>query len=420
MADYADYIIRDPSLAPEGRRKIEWAGRHMPVLNVLRERYAAAKPLAGRKIAVSVHLEAKTACLVLTLRELGAQVAVTGCNPLSTQDDVAAALVEKGVSVYAWHGATEEEYFSHLANTLQIKPEFIIDDGGDLVFLLHTKYRELLPGVAAGCEETTTGVKRLRVMVEQGELAFPMIAVNDAYCKHLFDNRYGTGQSAWDGIMRTTNLLVAGKTVVVMGYGWCGKGVAMRGKGLGARILVCEVDPIRALEALIDGFEVMPAAEAARRGDIFITVTGCAGVLRREHFNVMKDGAILANAGHFDVEIDKNDLKSLSVKITEARKNITEYKLRDGRSLYLLGEGRLVNLAAGDGHPVEIMDLSFALQTLSVLYLKEKNKELKPGVYPVPAELDRLVAELALSAAGVKIDTLSDRQREYLTAWKRD
>lgn len=386
----------------------------MPVLNVVRQRHQQARPLAGKKIAVSVHLEAKTAYLALTLSLLGAEVSVTGSNPLSTQDDVAAALVEYGLSVYAWHGATEEEYFSHLSNTLSIGPEYIIDDGGDLVNLLHTKEQDLLRTVVGGCEETTTGVHRLRGLAEQGRLKFPMIAVNDAYCKHLFDNRYGTGQSSWDGIMRTTNLLIAGKTVVVMGYGWCGKGVAMRAKGLGAQVIICEVDPVRALEALMDGFSVLPALEAACHGDIFVTVTGCTGVLREEHFQVMKDGVLLANAGHFDVEIDKKALTAMAVESREVRQNITEYRLPDGRRLYLLGEGRLVNLAAGDGHPAEIMDLSFALQALSVLYLNEQGRQLSPGVYPVPQELDRQVAELALAANGVKIDTLTTEQINYI------
>ncbi|HHU51200.1 MAG TPA: adenosylhomocysteinase [Firmicutes bacterium] len=408
------YLVRDLSLAPAGRRKIEWVERHMPVLNVIRQRHQQARPLAGKKIAVSVHLEAKTAYLALTLNSLGAEVSVTGSNPLSTQDDVAAALVDYGLSVYAWHGATEEEYFSHLSNTLSIGPEYIIDDGGDLVYLLHTKEQDLLRTVVGGCEETTTGVHRLRGLAEQGRLKFPMIAVNDAYCKHLFDNRYGTGQSSWDGIMRTTNLLIAGKTVVVMGYGWCGKGVAMRAKGLGAQVIICEVDPVRALEALMDGFSVLPALEAACHGDIFVTVTGCTGVLREEHFQVMKDGVLLANAGHFDVEIDKKALAAMAVERREARHNITEYRLPDGRRLYLLGEGRLVNLAAGDGHPAEIMDLSFALQVLSVLYLNEQGRQLSPGVYSVPQELDRQVAELALAANGVRIDTLTTEQINYI------
>ncbi len=413
----AAHEIRDLSKAPEGEDKIAWVARRMPVLNRLREEYGKKKPLAGKKVAACIHLEAKTAYLALTLKALGAEVYITGSNPLSTQDEVAAALVNAGVAVFAWYGATEEEYFRHLAATLQAGPEFIIDDGGDLTCLLHTTARNLLPGVAGGCEETTTGVRRLRAMAGRGELAFPMVAVNDAYCKYLFDNRYGTGQSTWDGIMRTTNLVVAGKTVVVAGYGWCGKGVAMRAKGLGARVIVCEVDSIRALEALMDGFQVMPSLEAARYGDVFITVTGNARVFHGEHYKVMKDGALLANAGHFDVEIDKKDLQAAAEKVSEVRKDIKEYLFPDGRRLYLLSEGRLVNLAAGDGHPVEIMDLSFGLQVLSLLYLKEEGSRLAPGVHPVPAEVDRTVARLALAAAGVEIDTLTSEQEKYLSQW---
>lgn len=411
--------IRDPNLAAAGDRKIEWVSKHMPILNRIREKYAAAQPLAGRRVAVSVHLEAKTAYLALTLKALGADLAVTGSNPLSTQDDVAAALAGRGISVFAWHGATEEEYFAHLAATLHHKPEYIIDDGGDLVNLLHTKERDLLPLVKGGCEETTTGVLRLRAMAAQNQLAFPMIAVNDALCKHLFDNRYGTGQSTWDGIMRTTNMVVAGKTVVVAGYGWCGRGVALRAKGLGARVVVCEVDPVKALEALMDGFTVMPALEAARIGDLFIAVTGCKDVFAGPHFALMKDGAMLANAGHFDVEINKKDLAAMATAVTEARTNITAYHLKDGRCLYLLAEGRLVNLAAGDGHPAEIMDLSFALQILSLLHLIEAEKEggLAAGVYNVPQKIDYLVAQLALEAYGVRIDTLTDEQKRYLNSW---
>jgi adenosylhomocysteinase len=414
-----EHKIRDINLAAAGSKKIELVSKHMPILNKIKEKYATKKPLKGRRVAVSVHLEAKTAYLALILKELGAELAVTGSNPLSTQDDVSAALVKKGVSVFAWYGASEEEYKAHLTNTLQIKPVYIIDDGGDLVNLLHTKHQDLLSPVIGGCEETTTGVQRLRAMVNKEELLFPMIAVNDACCKHLFDNRYGTGQSSWDGIMRTTNLVVAGKTVVVAGYGWCGKGVAVRAKGLGARVIICEVDPIKALEALMDGYAVLPSIEAARLGDFFITVTGCNRILRKEHFQVMKDGAILANAGHFDVEIDKNDLQELAVEIKTARKNITEYQMADGRRLYLLAEGRLVNLAAGDGHPVEIMDLSFALQILSLLYLEQENEtgRLKPGLYPVPSETDHLVASLALEASGIQIDSLTGEQQEYLNSW---
>ncbi len=414
-----NYQIRDLNLAAAGDQKIEWVSKHMPILNRIREKYATAQPFAGRREAVSVHLEAKTAYLALTLKALGADLAVTGSNPLSTQDDVAAALVGRGIPVFAWHGATEEEYFAHLAATLQHKPEYIIDDGGDLVNLLHTQKRDLLPLVKGGCEETTTGVLRLRAMAEARELAFPMIAVNDALCKHLFDNRYGTGQSTWDGIMRTTNLVVAGKTVVVAGYGWCGRGVALRAKGLGARVIICEVDPVKALEALMDGYMVMPALEAARIGDLFIAVTGCKDVFAEPHFALMKDGAILANAGHFDVEVNKKDLAAMAKAVTEARTNITAYHLKDGRRLYLLAEGRLVNLAAGDGHPAEIMDLSFALQILSLLYVIEAEKEggLAAGVYNVPQKIDHLVAQLALEANGVKIDTLSADQQRYLNSW---
>jgi adenosylhomocysteinase len=414
-----NYQIRDLNLAAAGDQKIEWVSKHMPILNRIREKYATAQPFAGRRVAVSVHLEAKTAYLALTLKALGADLAVTGSNPLSTQDDVAAALVGRGIPVFAWHGATEEEYFAHLAATLQHKPEYIIDDGGDLVNLLHTQKRDLLPLVKGGCEETTTGVLRLRAMAEARELAFPMIAVNDALCKHLFDNRYGTGQSTWDGIMRTTNLVVAGKTVVVAGYGWCGRGVALRAKGLGARVIICEVDPVKALEALMDGYMVMPALEAARIGDLFIAVTGCKDVFAEPHFALMKDGAILANAGHFDVEVNKKDLAAMAKAVTEARTNITAYHLKDGRRLYLLAEGRLVNLAAGDGHPAEIMDLSFALQILSLLYVIEAEKEggLAAGVYNVPQKIDHLVAQLALEANGVKIDTLSADQQRYLNSW---
>ncbi len=413
------YQIRDLQLAAAGGQKIDWVSKHMPILNRIREKYVAEQPLAGRRVAVSVHLEAKTAYLALTLKALGAELAVTGSNPLSTQDDVAAALVSRGVPVFAWHGATEEEYFAHLTAILRCKPDYIIDDGGDLVNLLHKQERPLLPFVKGGCEETTTGVHRLRAMAAQNQLAFPMIAVNDAFCKHLFDNRYGTGQSTWDGIMRLTNLVVAGKTVVVAGYGWCGRGVALRAKGLGARVVICEVDPVKALEALMDGHTVLPAMEAARIGDLFVSVTGCKDVFCQPHFAVMKDGAILANAGHFDVEFNKEDLKKMAVEIKEVRPKITAYRLKDGRDLYLLAEGRLVNLAAGDGHPAEIMDLSFALQILSLLYLATEKQEekLKAGVYPVPQKIDYLVARLALEARGVKIDTLSDEQNAYLNSW---
>ena len=365
-----DSIIRDPSLAPTAAGEDRVGRAHMPVLGEIGRRLAEEGVFQGRRIVLSIHLEAKTANLALTLRRGGAEVVVTGSNPLSTQDDVAAALAERGITVFAWHGATPEEYHRHILAAVGTRPELIIDDGGDLAAALHGERRDLLPGVIGGCEETTTGLRRLRAMAADGVLGLPMMAVNDARCKHLFDNRYGTGQSVWDGIMRTTNLLVAGKTVVVAGYGWCGRGVAMRARGLGARVVICEVDPVKALEAIMDGYEVMPSLEAAAVGRIFVTVTGCAGIFTAEHFRRMADGAILANAGHFDVEVAKTDLAALAAgKVRRVRANIDEYVLPDGKRLYLLGEGRLVNLAAGDGHPVEIMDLSFAVQALSLRYV---------------------------------------------------
>ncbi len=410
-------IVRDPGLAPAGRAKIDWARERMPVLAAVGKEIAAAGSLRGRRVGLALHVEAKTACLALALLDAGAQVSVAGCNPLSTQDDVAAALAEAGIRVYAWRGATAAEYEAFLGRVLEDGPELVIDDGGDLITLLHTRRRDLLPRVAGGTEETTTGIHRLRAMEREGVLSFPVMAVNDARCKHLFDNRYGTGQSTWDGIMRTTNLLVAGKAVVVLGYGWCGKGVALRARGLGARVIVCEVDPVAACEALNDGFEVLPALEAAARGDVFVTVTGCAGVLRREHFERMKDGALLANAGHFDVEISKPDLAALAVERRVVRPNVEEFRLADGRRLYLLAEGRLVNLAAGDGHPVEIMDLSFALQALALAYVAEHARALGARVVPLPRELDERVARLHLQARGVTIDALTEQQAAYLAAW---
>ncbi|MEW6229579.1 MAG: adenosylhomocysteinase [Bacillota bacterium] len=414
----AESIIRDLSSAPRGHDKIEWARAHMPVLAEISRRLAGEGILRGRRVALSIHLEAKTANLALALRAGGAEVAVTGSNPLSTQDDVAAALAERGIPVFAWHDATPEEYHSHILAAIGTEPEFIIDDGGDLAAALHRDRRDLLPKVVGGCEETTTGLRRLRAMAAQGVLAFPMMAVNDARCKHLFDNRYGTGQSAWDGIMRTTNLLVAGKPVVVAGYGWCGRGVAMRARGLGARVIVCEVDPVKALEAVMDGFEVMPALEAAAVGRIFVTVTGCAGVFTTAHFQLMPDGAVLANAGHFDVEVSKAELAVLAEgRVRRVRENIDEYVLPDGKRLYLLGEGRLVNLAAGDGHPVEIMDLSFAVQAMALRHLCLHGREYGPGVHRVPAEVDDQVARLALASMGLEIDELTPDQAEYLVSW---
>ncbi len=410
----ADYIVRDINLAPAGRMKIDWVQAHMPVLNTLRKEFERDLPFKDTRVALSVHLEAKTAYLAEVIRAGGAEVAVTGSNPLSTQDDVAAGLAAAGIKVYAWYNATESEYRQHLLAVLEQKPQIIIDDGGDLVNLLHTVLREQAGEVIGGCEETTTGVRRLENLEREGKLLFPMLAVNNAYCKFLFDNRYGTGESVWSGIMRTTNLVVAGKAVVVLGYGWCGKGVAMRARGLGARVIVCEIDPIKAIEALMDGYQVMGSEEAARAGDIFVTVTGCSDVLTRHHFNVMKDGAILANAGHFDVEINKVHLAGMAVERHQVRHNIEQFSLPGGRKLYLLAEGRLVNLAAGDGHPAEIMDMSFAIQALSARYIKENAGTLVKKLYPVPGEIDCRVAALKLQSLGIVIDSLTDEQEAYL------
>ena len=409
-------LIKDISLAPSGEMKIDWVKRNMPALRRIEEAFAREKPFTGLKIALAVHMEAKTAYLCRVLEKGGAEMYVTGCNPLSTQDDVAAAVAAGGIEVYAHHGCTMEEYEDCLCRVLEHGPNIIIDDGGDLIHLMHTKYRDLIPGVIGGCEETTTGIHRLRAMDKAGELCFPMVMVNEADCKHMFDNRYGTGQSVWDGIMRTTNLIVAGKHVVVSGYGWCGKGVSLRAKGMGAKVIVTETDPIRALEAVMDGYEVMPMREAAKIGDIYVTVTGCSGIITAEHFETMKDGAILTNAGHFDVEVDMAGLEKLAVKKYDARHNIQGYVLPNGKTLFVIAEGRLVNLAAGDGHPAEIMDMSFAVQALSCRWLAEHRDEVRPGLYPVPREIDRAVAEIKLKAMGVEIDRLSDEQARYLGA----
>lgn len=407
-------LIRDHSLAPSGHDKINWVKDHMAVLNALNQELTQTKPLQGKKVAVSVHLEAKTAYLCLVLRNAGATVAVTGSNPLSTQDDVAAALADEGLQVFAWYDCTAQEYSMFLNHVLDTAPDIIIDDGGDLVALLHGPRREQARQILGGAEETTTGVLRLRALEREHKLLFPMLAVNDAYCKYLFDNRYGTGQSTWDGIMRTTNLTVAAKNVVVAGYGWCGKGVAMRAKGLGARVIVTEVDPIKAIEAAFDGFQVLPMDDAACIGDIFITVTGCRDVITKRHFALMKDGAVLANAGHFDVEVNVRDLAAMAVAQRQARRNITQFVLPDGRKLNLLAEGRLVNLAAGDGHPTEVMDMSFALQIQAALYIAAHHRQLTPQVYNLPPEIDRRVAHLKLQAMGISIDNLTDAQRHYL------
>ncbi len=407
-------IIRDISLAPSGKNKIEWVRRNCPLLRSLEEDFSKTKPFAGKRIALSIHLEAKTAYLCLVLAAGGAEMYVTGSNPLSTQDDVAAALVSEGLNVFAWHGATEEEYNAHIRETLSHHANIIIDDGGDLVHMLHTELTDEVQYVIGGCEETTTGIVRLIAMNNEGKLRFPMVKVNNADCKHLFDNRYGTGQSVWDGINRTTNLIVAGKTVVVAGYGWCGKGVAMRAKGFGAKVIVTEVDPVKAIEAYMDGFEVMPMREAAKRGDLFVTVTGCAGVITEPDFMEMKEGAVLCNAGHFDVEVDMKRLREISTETREMRQNIMGYTLPNGRHVYVLAEGRLVNLAAGDGHPAEIMDMSFAIQALSAKYLVEHAGALTEKLIDVPREVDLEVANRKLRFLGVRIDTLTPEQEDYL------
>ncbi len=405
--------IKDITLAPSGARKIDWVQKNCPLLRGLEEDFKKDHPFEDIRIALSIHLEAKTAYLCKVLAAGGAEMYITGSNPLSTQDDVAAALAEDGLSVYAWHGCTDEEYEDNLREVLSHDCGLIIDDGGDLVHILHTQMQDKIPHVIGGCEETTTGIIRLLAMERAGELAFPMVLVNNADCKHLFDNRYGTGQSVWDGINRTTNLIVAGKNVVVAGYGWCGKGVSMRAKGLGARVIVTEVDPVKAIEAVMDGFDVMPMREAAAVGDFFITVTGCAGVISEEDFKVMKDGAILCNAGHFDVEIDMKRLREIARDTIDQRQNITGYRIADDKWIYVLAEGRLVNLAAGDGHPAEIMDMSFAIQALSAKYLVEHKGEFS-GLIPVPREIDREVAERKLRFLGKSIDRLTPEQEDYL------
>jgi len=413
-----DYCVKDINLAPEGEKKIDWVSRFMPVLRHIRKEFEKEKPFRGVRIAATLHLEMKTAFLLLTLKAAGAEVSTTASNPLSTQDDVVAALAKNGVKVYAIRGESREEYYEFMHKALDIKPNIIIDDGADMVSTVLKERQELIPEIWGASEETTTGVIRLRAMEKDGVLRFPIIAVNDSYTKYLFDNRYGTGQSTWDGILRSTNLLIAGKNVVVVGYGWCGRGIAMRAKGLGATVIVIETDPIRALEARMDGFLVMPMKEAAKVGDIFVTSTGNINCIRREHFEVMKDGVIMANAGHFDVEISKPDLEALSVEINNPRPNITEYKLKDGRRLYLLAEGRLVNLAAADGHPAEIMDMSFALQAKAAEYIKDNHEELEPKVYVLPREIDEMVAKIKLKSLGIEIEKLTEEQRKYLESWE--
>ena len=406
--------ISKPETAKSGRDKIDWVRSYMPILNAIEKEFRETKPFDGMKIAMSIHLEAKTAYLAEVLKAGGAKVQVTGCNPLSTQDDVAAALAEEGFVVNAHHGASDEQYREDLVRTLDFHPDLLIDDGGDLISLLHGTCREYGDNLIGGCEETTTGIHRLLARERAGLLDYPMMDVNDADCKHLFDNRYGTGQSTLDGIMNATNLIIAGKTVVVAGYGWCGKGFAMRAKGMGAVVVVTEIDPIKALEATMDGFTVLPMREAAKVGDLFVTLTGCRDVLTREHFEIMKDGALLANSGHFDVEINKEDLAALATEIRERKPNIRGYRMADGRILNLLADGRLVNLAAGNGHPAEIMDMSFGIQAKSLEYLAKTRGTLEKKVYAVPAEIDKAVATIKLAAESVQIDVLTPEQTAYL------
>ncbi len=414
-----EFKVKDMGLAEQGKLKIEWAEHHMPVLMLLRKKYGTEKPLKGIRIGAVLHVTKETAVLMKALKDAGAEeVVLAASNPLSTQDDVAAALVEYGIRVYAWRGQTSEEYYWCLRKVAESKPDIILDDGGDLHALLHKEYQELAKTIIGGTEETTTGVVRLKALERSGELKYPAIAVNNAYTKYLFDNRYGTGQSTFDGILRATNILVAGKVVVVAGYGWVGRGIAMRARGLGARrVIVTEVDPVRALEAVFDGFEVMPMIKAAEVGDIFITATGNKAVIRKEHMERMKDGAILANAGHFNVEIWIPDLEALSVGKRTIRPNVNEYRLKDGRRIYLLAEGRLVNLVAAEGHPSEVMDMSFANQFLAVKYLFDNRGKLPPKVFDPPRELDMRVAKLKLESMGIEIDTLTEEQEEYLKSW---
>ena len=414
-----NYDIKDPSLAEAGRQRIEWAYREMPVIKLIRQRLAKEKPLKNIRVSACLHVTTETANLVLTLRDGGAEVILCAANPLSTQDDVAAALVEDGIPVNAIKGEDEKTYYKHINAALDNKPQLTVDDGADLVTTLHTKRADLIGDVIGGTEETTTGVIRLRSLEKAGKLKYPMIAVNDAQTKYLFDNRYGTGQSTIDGITRATNVLWAGKKVVVCGYGWCGHGVALRAKGLGSHVIVTEVEPVRALEAVMDGYQVMPIAEAARVGDIFVTITGDINVIDKASLQVMKDGAILANSGHFNVEINIPALEGLARRKRQIKPFVDEYTLKDGRRLYLLAEGRVVNLAAAEGHPASVMDMSFANQALCLEHLVKNRGSLKTKVYPVPEEIDNQVARLKLKSMGINIDTLTPEQKQYLTSWEQ-
>jgi len=417
MGDLENYRIKDPTLASAGHLQIEWASKHMPVLNQIKKRFSNEKPLDGMSLSACLHVTKETGVLVETLVEGGAHVALCGSNPLSTQDDVAAALVENQVNVFAWRHQTSEEYYWSVERTLDFEPAITLDDGADLVGTIHSKKTEAALRVKGGTEETTTGVLRLRAMEKAGALKYPIVAVNDAYTKYLFDNRYGTGQSTLDGILRATNILLAGKNFVVCGYGWCGKGIAMRAAGMGANVIVTEVNSVKALEATMDGFRVMPIADAAVIGDIFVTATGNKGVIRKEHVKTMKDGTILANSGHFNVEISPDEVEALAISKRNIRPNLDEYTLSDSRKVYLLAEGRLVNLASAEGHPSEVMDMSFANQALCVEHLA-KTERMEPKVYPVPKEIDETVAKLKLHAIGIEIDRLTDEQKKYLSTWE--
>ncbi|RLI21028.1 adenosylhomocysteinase [Candidatus Bathyarchaeota archaeon] len=411
-----EFKVKNPNLASKGHLQIEWASKHMPVLNQIKKRFTEEKPFEGLTIGACLHVTKETAVLIDTLLAGGAEVALSGSNPLSTQDDVAAALAEKGVHVFAWRGETTDEYYWCVERVIDHKPVITLDDGADLVSTIHDKRTEALPNIKGGTEETTTGVQRLRAMAATGTLKYAMIAVNDTYTKYLFDNRYGTGQSTIDGILRATNILLAGKNFVVCGYGWCGRGLALRATGMGANVIVTEVNPLRALEAAMNGYRVMPIAEAAEIGDIFVTTTGDINVIRKEHMQKMKDGAILANSGHFNVEISIKDLEALATAKRTIRSNLEEYTLTNGKKLYLLAEGRLVNLAAAEGHPSEVMDMSFSNQALCVEYIAKKEK-MPPKVYSVPREIDETVARLKLKAMGIEIDELTEEQKRYLSSW---
>jgi len=410
--------VKDPSLAPQGELKIEWARAHMPVLGKIQARFEKEQPFRGLSIGMCMHLEMKTAALGEVFQAGGALVSITGSNPLSTQDDVAAALAKAGAHVYAWRGVTADEHHENLLRVLGHKPRLVIDDGGELSVAIHTELKGLLTEMIGACEETTTGVHRYRAMEKDHSLKYPVIAVNDAHTKFLFDSQHGTGQSALEGVMRATNMLIAGKTVVVGGFGWVGRGIALRAKGLGAKVVVTEVDPVRALEAVMEGYSVMPMRDAAKVGDIFITATGCNQIITSEHFGDMKDGVILANSGHFDVEVDVKSLRERAVSVRTARLNVEEFKMKDGRRIYLLAEGRLVNLAAADGHPAEVMDMTFANQALCAEYLLKSKGKLEPKVYVVPAEIDKSVARLWLETHDMKIDNLTQEQSQYLDSWR--